>query len=88
MLLLCPVYNDLRETLFTTLVHEFPDIDSRTDRERLCAFFLPVRKTGVYEHVPKPVLKFFSSAFRFRSGLNIIAFYNIMQICSNLTEGR
>ena len=39
MLLLCPIYNDLRETLFTTLVHEFPDIDSRTDRERLCAFF-------------------------------------------------
>ena len=39
MLLLCPVYNDLRETLFTTLVHEFPDINGRTDRERLCTIF-------------------------------------------------
>ena len=39
MLLLCPVYNDLRETLFTTLVHEFQDINGRTDRERLCAMF-------------------------------------------------
>ena len=39
VLLLCPVYNDLRETLFTTLVHEFPDINGRTDRERLCVIF-------------------------------------------------
>ena len=39
MLVLCPVYNDLREMLFITLVHKFPDINRRTDREHLCAFF-------------------------------------------------
>ena len=37
VLLKCPLYNNLREALFTKLIYEFPDLYSRSDRERLCA---------------------------------------------------
>ena len=37
VLLKCPLYNNLRESLFTKLIYEFPDLDFRNDRERLCA---------------------------------------------------
>ena len=47
VLLLSPVYNDLRDTLFTTLVHEFPDINDKTDRERLCEIFYCKQNTSI-----------------------------------------